>query len=171
VPARSACAPPPKLDDAGLGSGALRAERLGVALGTTLGGVTLRGVGHGGRDGGPERAVLRARRARVARGRARPRRDATARASGARGRAGGVDPRGPCDVVLAGGTDLLCRFVVAGFNCLRATSDVSRPFDARRKGLVSRRCGGPRARSGATHAAARVRAIALVAAPRPAPST
>jgi hypothetical protein len=30
---------------------------------------------------------------------------------------------GRADVVLAGGTDLLCRFVVAGFNCLRATSE------------------------------------------------
>jgi 3-oxoacyl-[acyl-carrier-protein] synthase II len=43
---------------------------------------------------------------------------------------------GRADVVLAGGTDLLCRFVVAGFNSLRATSDVARPFDRRRKGLV-----------------------------------
>jgi 3-oxoacyl-(acyl-carrier-protein) synthase len=43
---------------------------------------------------------------------------------------------GRADVVLAGGTDLLCRFVVAGFNSLRATSDVARPFDRDRKGLV-----------------------------------
>jgi 3-oxoacyl-[acyl-carrier-protein] synthase II len=38
--------------------------------------------------------------------------------------------------VLAGGSDLLCRFVVAGFNCLRATDEVARPFDGRRRGLV-----------------------------------
>jgi 3-oxoacyl-[acyl-carrier-protein] synthase II len=43
---------------------------------------------------------------------------------------------GRADVVLAGGTDLLCRFVVSGFNCLRATSDAARPFDRRRRGLV-----------------------------------
>jgi len=44
--------------------------------------------------------------------------------------------RGRADVVLAGGTDLLCRFVVAGFNCLRATAETARPFDVRRRGLV-----------------------------------
>jgi 3-oxoacyl-[acyl-carrier-protein] synthase II len=43
---------------------------------------------------------------------------------------------GRADVVLAGGTDLLCRFVVAGFNCLKATADRARPFDAARRGLV-----------------------------------
>ena len=40
------------------------------------------------------------------------------------------------DVVLAGGTDFLCRFVVAGFNCLRATAERARPFDVTRRGLV-----------------------------------
>src|SRR5262249_22189236 len=43
---------------------------------------------------------------------------------------------GRADVVLAGGSDLLCRFVVAGFNCLRATAEVARPFDRDRQGLV-----------------------------------
>jgi 3-oxoacyl-[acyl-carrier-protein] synthase II len=43
---------------------------------------------------------------------------------------------GRADVVLAGGTDLLCRFVVAGFNALRATASVARPFDRDRHGLV-----------------------------------
>jgi 3-oxoacyl-[acyl-carrier-protein] synthase II len=43
---------------------------------------------------------------------------------------------GRADVVLAGGTDLLCRFVVAGFNALRATAEVARPFDRERRGLV-----------------------------------
>jgi len=43
---------------------------------------------------------------------------------------------GRADVVLAGGSDLLCRFVVAGFNCLRATAEEARPFDRRRRGLV-----------------------------------
>src|SRR5262249_10792869 len=43
---------------------------------------------------------------------------------------------GAADVVLAGGTDHLCRFVVAGFNSLRATTEVARPFDRDRSGLV-----------------------------------
>jgi 3-oxoacyl-[acyl-carrier-protein] synthase II len=43
---------------------------------------------------------------------------------------------GQADVVLAGGADLLCRFVLSGFNCLRATADEARPFDVARRGLV-----------------------------------
>jgi 3-oxoacyl-[acyl-carrier-protein] synthase II len=43
---------------------------------------------------------------------------------------------GRADVVLAGGTDLLSRFVVAGFNALHATADEARPFDRHRRGLV-----------------------------------
>jgi 3-oxoacyl-[acyl-carrier-protein] synthase II len=43
---------------------------------------------------------------------------------------------GRADVVLAGGTDLLCRFVVSGFNALRATAEAARPFDRARRGLV-----------------------------------
>src|SRR4029453_7842305 len=43
---------------------------------------------------------------------------------------------GRADVVLAGGTDLLCRFVVAGFNALKATAPEARPFDRDRRGLV-----------------------------------
>lgn len=43
---------------------------------------------------------------------------------------------GRCDVAFAGGTDLLCRYVVAGFNALRATADEARPFDVGRRGLV-----------------------------------
>src|SRR5207247_943747 len=39
-------------------------------------------------------------------------------------------------VVLAGRTDLLCRVVVSGFDCLKATADVAWPFDAARRGLV-----------------------------------
>jgi 3-oxoacyl-[acyl-carrier-protein] synthase II len=37
---------------------------------------------------------------------------------------------------VAGGADLLCRFVVTGFNALRATATRARPFDRDRKGLV-----------------------------------
>ena len=41
------------------------------------------------------------------------------------------------DVVIAGGAEVLCHFVVAGFNSLRATApDIVRPFDFRRNGLA-----------------------------------
>lgn len=41
------------------------------------------------------------------------------------------------DVFVVGGTEALCPFVINGFNCLRATTpDVVRPFDARRNGLL-----------------------------------
>lgn len=45
--------------------------------------------------------------------------------------------RGQGDVFIVGGAEALCEFVVAGFNCLRATTrGVVRPFDARRDGLL-----------------------------------
>ena len=41
------------------------------------------------------------------------------------------------DVFVVGGVEALCHFVVAGFNCLRATTaSAVRPFDARRDGLA-----------------------------------
>jgi 3-oxoacyl-(acyl-carrier-protein) synthase len=44
---------------------------------------------------------------------------------------------GYADVCLVGGAEALCRFVVSGFNCLRATTaDTVRPFDTRRSGLL-----------------------------------
>jgi 3-oxoacyl-[acyl-carrier-protein] synthase II len=44
---------------------------------------------------------------------------------------------GQADVVLAGGVDVLCRFVQRGFNVLRSlTRDSVRPFDRRRNGLL-----------------------------------
>lgn len=43
---------------------------------------------------------------------------------------------GRAEVVLAGGTDFVCRFVVAGFNALRATAASVHPFDRDRRGLV-----------------------------------
>ena len=44
---------------------------------------------------------------------------------------------GECDVVLAGGVDLLSGFVYAGFDSLRALSPTgARPFDRRRDGLT-----------------------------------
>lgn len=44
---------------------------------------------------------------------------------------------GRADVVLAGGVEALCHFVVCGFNALRATTGTAvRPFDVRRDGLA-----------------------------------
>jgi len=44
---------------------------------------------------------------------------------------------GYADVVIVGGVEALCAFVVNGFNCLRATTtDTVRPFDVRRSGLL-----------------------------------
>lgn len=131
------------LRDAGLAPGRVAAERLGVALGTTLGGMSIfeawQVAGHAvpGLDRMPyyAPAVRLARRHRV-RGPVATPQLACASGTHAVAMAASWIRAGHADVVLAGGTDLLCRFVIAGFNCLRATSDVARPFDARRKGLV-----------------------------------
>ena len=63
----------------------------------------------------------------------------TACASGATSLGLGADllRAGQADVVLAGGVDVLCRFVQRGFNVLRSlTRDAVRPFDRRRSGLL-----------------------------------
>ena len=63
----------------------------------------------------------------------------TACASGATALAIGADllRTGEADAVVAGGYDVLCRFVVRGFDALRAlTRDEVRPFDRRRSGLL-----------------------------------
>jgi 3-oxoacyl-(acyl-carrier-protein) synthase len=45
--------------------------------------------------------------------------------------------RGEADAVVAGGYDVLCRFVLRGFDALRSlTRDAVRPFDRRRSGLL-----------------------------------
>jgi 3-oxoacyl-(acyl-carrier-protein) synthase len=128
------------LADAGLDPAAV--PRLGVALGTTLGGMRLferwtAGEGDEGLRGIPYFAPA----ARVARTIGCTGPVATTQlacASGTQAIALGAAwvRRGQADVVLAGGADLLCRFVVAGFNALRATADVARPFDVARRGLV-----------------------------------
>jgi 3-oxoacyl-[acyl-carrier-protein] synthase II len=64
---------------------------------------------------------------------------ATACASGASAIGLGMDllRAGLADAVVAGGYDALCRFVMTGFNSLRAlTRDRIRPFDRRRSGLL-----------------------------------
>ena len=64
---------------------------------------------------------------------------ATACASGATAMGLGAEllRRGEADMVVAGGYDGLCRFVLRGFNGLRSlTRDRVRPFDGRRSGLL-----------------------------------
>jgi len=63
----------------------------------------------------------------------------TACASGATALAVGAEllRRGEADAVVAGGYDILCRFVMRGFDALRSmTRDEVRPFDRRRSGLL-----------------------------------
>src|SRR5262245_56785708 len=63
----------------------------------------------------------------------------TACASGATSLGLGADliRAGAATAVVAGGVDVLCRFVMRGFNHLRSlTRDEVRPFDRRRKGLL-----------------------------------
>lgn len=63
----------------------------------------------------------------------------TACASGATALGVGADllREGVVDAVVAGGYDILCRFVMKGFDALRSlTRDAVRPFDRRRTGLL-----------------------------------
>jgi 3-oxoacyl-[acyl-carrier-protein] synthase II len=63
----------------------------------------------------------------------------TACASGATALGVGADllRDGRADLVVAGGYDILCRFVMRGFNALRSlTRERVRPFDRRRSGLL-----------------------------------
>jgi len=63
----------------------------------------------------------------------------TACASGATALGVGAElvREGVADVVVAGGYDVLCRFVMKGFDVLRAlTRDAIRPFDRRRSGTL-----------------------------------
>jgi 3-oxoacyl-[acyl-carrier-protein] synthase II len=129
------------LRDAGLDAGT-PSPRRAVALGTTLGGMTIFEAWDAGDDpDGVDRipywgpAVRLARRVGAEGPVATPQL-ACASGTHAVALAAAWIRAGRADVVLAGGTDLLCRFVVAGFNCLRATSDTARPFDRARKGLV-----------------------------------
>jgi 3-oxoacyl-[acyl-carrier-protein] synthase II len=116
--------------------------RTGVALGTTLGGMLLfeawqRGETTSGLEAIPYFApAVRVARALGCRGPvATPQ---LACASGTHALALATDwvRARRAEVVLAGGADLLCRFVVSGFNCLRATAPEARPFDVARRGLI-----------------------------------
>ena len=149
------------LADAGLDPPSVDPGRLAVALGTTLGGMRLfeRWL-----DGDAvdeiERVPYYAPAVRVARALGCGGPVATlqlACASGTQAIALAADwvRTGRTDVVLAGGADLLCRFVVAGFNCLRATAEEARPFDAARRGLVLGEGGAVVVVEDAAHAARR----------------
>jgi 3-oxoacyl-(acyl-carrier-protein) synthase len=117
-------------------------ERLAVVVGTALGGVE---EGERALRGSPRR-LQRALYDAPAHGLARwlGARGAvvtvsTACASGATALGIGAEMlrRGEADAVIAGGYDILCRFVMRGFDSLRAlTRDRVRPFDRRRSGLL-----------------------------------
>lgn len=119
-------------------------QRLGLVVGSALGGIgeaerfhaqpdNLHALAHASYDG-PTRHLARwidATGPMVSL--------STACASGATSLGIGADllHSGAATAVLAGGADILCRFVMTGFNRLRSlTRDVVRPFDKRRNGLL-----------------------------------
>ena len=118
--------------------------RLGVVLGTTLGGMRIFEAWDPDGEAPPaglERVpyyapAVRLARALGARGPVATTQLACASGTHAVALAAEWVRSGRADAVLAGGTDLLCRFVVSGFNALRATAEIARPFDRRRRGLV-----------------------------------
>lgn len=150
------------LAEAGIAAGDAPPERVGVAVGTTLGGMRIfeRWLG-GEREADPFEAIpYFAPAARLADhvgalGPVVTTQLACASGTAAIGLAAGWIRDGRCDVVLAGGTDLLCRYVVAGFNCLRATAEEARPFDVARRGLVLGEGAGVVVLESAAHAARR----------------
>src|SRR5205807_1492179 len=131
------------LADAALDPRALDAGRVGVALGTTLGGMQLFERWMAGGEVLPAGIgaipyygpAVRLARALGCLGPVATAQLACASGTHAIALAADWVRAGRADVVLAGGTDLLCRFVVSGFNCLRATADVARPFAAGRRAV------------------------------------
>jgi len=131
------------LADAGLDPERVDPARVGVSLGTTLGGMRIfeRWSAAGADSSAAARIPYFAPAVRLARrlgcqGPVATPQLACASATQAIALAADWVRADRADLVLAGGTDLLCRFVVAGFNGLRATSDTARPFDRDRRGLV-----------------------------------
>ena len=132
------------LETAGLRGALPEPGRVAVVIGTALGGIddagrALRGEGGvralaGSLYDGPTRNLagwLRAEGPVLT--------VSTACASGATslGLAADLLREGRADVALAGGVDVLCRFVQRGFNALRSlTRDAVRPFDRRRSGIL-----------------------------------
>ena len=118
-------------------------ERLAIVVGTALGGVE---EGERALSGGSARRLRSAlydapahRLARWLGARGPAITVATACASGSTALGSGADMlrRGEADAVVAGGYDILCRFVMRGFDGLRSlTRERVRPFDRRRSGLL-----------------------------------
>ncbi len=132
------------LAHAGLARARPEPFRLAVVVGTALGGIDDAGralAGHGG-----VRALLGSHYdgptwnlARWLRAEGPVLTVSTACASGASslGIAADLLRAGRADVAVAGGADVLCRFVQRGFNVLRSlTRDEVRPFDRRRSGIL-----------------------------------
>jgi len=131
------------LRDAGLDPDRVDPSRLGLALGTTGGGMLLfeawdaSAAPPGALAAIPYYApAVRVARALGVEGPVATPQLACASSTHAVAMAAEWVRAGRADVVLAGGADLLSRFVVAGFNALHATADEARPFDRRRRGLV-----------------------------------
>lgn len=123
-------------------------ERVGVILATTLGGMRIgEAYQRSQRDRGPfdarqllhfpyYAAACRLARELGVRGPVVSPSIACASGTQAVGMALELIRRGQADVFVAGGVEVICEFVVSGFNCLRATTGgVVRPFDVRRDGL------------------------------------
>jgi len=138
------------LEDAQLDLCAVDRSRVGVILATTLGGMLV-GEEYQERQSRSEGARLRKRlhhlpyyaaatslaRDLDARGPVVSPSIACASGTHAVGLALEFIRTGQGEVFVVGGAETLCRFVVAGFNCLRATTaDAVRPFDSRRSGLL-----------------------------------
>lgn len=137
------------LEDANLDTADCGRDRIGVIMATTLGGIiageeyqSARALG---RKFDARRLLevpyyaLAARLARTIGARGPVLSPSIACASGthAVGMAAELIALGHADAFIVGGAETLCRYVVAGFNCLRATArDVVRPFDAGRDGLA-----------------------------------
>jgi 3-oxoacyl-(acyl-carrier-protein) synthase len=118
--------------------------RVAVVVGTALGGVDeLEGALAGGRSARHAAAALYDAPAHALAARLGTRGPvltvSTACASGATALGLGADflRAGTVDRVIAGGYDVLCRFVMRGFDALRSlTRERVRPFDRRRSGLL-----------------------------------
>jgi 3-oxoacyl-[acyl-carrier-protein] synthase II len=137
------------LRDAAIDLAGCEATRIAVVVGTSLGGMHLGEAYLRSRHGASAfepRALLhhpyaatapRLARALGARGPVLSPSIACATGTQAVGLARELIERDQADVVVAGGAEALCHFVVSGFNSLRATTATAvRPFDARRDGLA-----------------------------------
>jgi 3-oxoacyl-[acyl-carrier-protein] synthase II len=160
VAAREALAAAGLVDVGALG------DRVGVALGTTLGGMQLFEAWDAGPASRPLSRVdvaavpywgpaVRLARHVGVRGPVATPQLACASGTAALALALSWIRDGHADVVLAGGADFICRFVVAGFNALKATSRAPRPFDRDRRGLALGEGAAVLVVEDAAHAAAR----------------